>query len=67
MYRITKAVRYAPDGFTVHELAPGDYESLTDEQLSYARRANALASENKAVQAAPENRAKHGRRNTRRG
>lgn len=67
MYRITKAVRYAPDGFTVHELPAGDYESLTDEQLYYARRANALASENKAVQAAPENRAKHGRRNTRRG
>lgn len=67
MHRITKRVRYAPDGYTVHELAPGEYASLTDEQLSYARRAKALAPENKAVQAAPENRAKHGRRNTRRG
>lgn len=59
MHKITKSVRYAPDGISVREIAPGDYAELTDEQLAYARRAKALAEpSNKAVQSAPENKAK---------
>lgn len=67
MYRISKTVRYAPDGYTVREIAAGEHDSLTDEQLAYARRAKALAEpENKAAVAAPENKAKaNGRRNAR--
>lgn len=64
MHKITKHVRYAPDGFTLHELEPGEYADLTDQQLAYARRAKALAEpSNKAAPAAPENKgAPRGRR-----
>lgn len=64
MHKIIKTVRYAPDGFTVHELEPGLHEQLSDEQLAYARRAKALEEPaNKAEPAAPENKgAPRGRR-----
>ena len=59
MHQIIKTVRYAPDGFTVCEIAPGQYQELTPEQLAYALRANALAApENRAIPSAPQTKAK---------
>lgn len=65
MHKITKPVRYAPDGFTLHEIAPGEYAELTEQQMAYARRAKALDEpSNKAHAAAPENKGNgRGRRN----